>query len=336
MSTQPIIIGISGRAGSGKDTVKDMISVYFNYHPKTLEEFKIIYKNQDSFLDHKIDNVVSIAFADRLKEICSTMFNIDIKLFYDRDAKENKYINLKTHELVDYSYEISNKTVNASTYYNNYDSPHYKSSFMSLRELMVYVGTYLIKYNFDNNFFINSVNSFINSNFSKDAIIVSDVRFTDEFEYISKKHGISILVKNNRVTPLNNIAENIWDEEEFDFEIINDGSFDDLLENVYKTLTNHIIYKNIQKSIFNVGLRLIEQYSGHNIYEILAGDDDISGIDYDDCDFIDLNEHETVLTDKLNSININGIVIKPKTIIDGINIDNVYSKNNRYYIIVNV
>ena len=336
MYKKPLIIGISGKAGSGKDTVKDMISVYYNYKPTTLNEFKDIYKTKySSNTVHEYPLVTSVAFADKLKEICSIMYDIDINLFYDRISKENNYINLTTHELVTRSESVVNKSVTAEEYYYNQDVSTYKDYYMSLRELMVFTGTYLIRYNLDNKFFINAVNNFINKNYNREVIIVSDVRFSDEFAFIQEKHGVSILVRNNRITPLNNIAEGIENEEQFDFEINNDGTFDELLEKVYNMLTNHIIYKNIQLNIFNVTLRLISQTSLNNTYELLISNNEeltntINGISFDECTFAD---DDFTLIDKINSITVNNAELFPTMKIDNnLYIDTIYRKVERFYL----
>lgn len=328
MNKQPLIISISGRAGSGKDTVRNIIQLFYCTHPKSLEDFKKnynIYKENNFF---ESENCVSIALADKLKQICSTMFDIDLKLFYDRTSKENKYVNLETHNVVNFSENIESRIVTASYYYNHSDEPDINKSYMSIRELMVYIGTYLINYNFDINFFINTVNKFINNNYSKEAIIISDVRYDAEYDFIDRKKGVKILVKNSRVTPLNNIGENIEEDHEFDFEITNNGTFDELLENVYNMLTNHIIYKNVQKSLRNVKLRLISKIDGKKVYEILTSNFD--GINYSDYSYLDATQ--TILVDKIDSIVIDGTILKPGEIIDGFIIEDIYKQNNRLYL----
>jgi len=61
------LIGISGLAGSGKDTFAKFIN------DKAIDDYR---------------DVQLYAFADPLKEVCSVLFNVDIDRFYDRDHKE--------------------------------------------------------------------------------------------------------------------------------------------------------------------------------------------------------------------------------------------------------
>ena len=59
-----IIIGLAGRAGSGKSTAADYLHITHNF--------------------------TEISFADPLKQTCSVMFGIPLEKFYDLDAKETK------------------------------------------------------------------------------------------------------------------------------------------------------------------------------------------------------------------------------------------------------
>jgi hypothetical protein len=65
MSGKPILIGLTGKAGSGKDLVARLVDEEFvGWH------------------------VHRIAFADRLKLVCATMMNEEPLLYYDRVTKE--------------------------------------------------------------------------------------------------------------------------------------------------------------------------------------------------------------------------------------------------------
>lgn len=337
MKQHPLIIGISGLAGSGKDTVKDMIELYYNYKPKTCDEFINLYNRiSENKPDKNYEVAVSIAFADKLKEICAVMYGIDINLFYDREVKDNMYINIKTHALVNYSPEISKSIISADYYYNNIDTLYSddKDYYISIRELMVYVGTYLIRFNVGDEFFIRVVNNFINKNYNNEAIIVSDVRFDNELDFIKSKHGVTILVKNSRVSKLQNIAENITDEQslDFDYEINNNGSIHDLLKAVYNLLTTNIIYKNIQLDAFNVMLRCSGYFNGKEVYEVLNDIKDVNGVDYGDYACID--DDKQIWCDFINYLSINGSEITPgMKISDNFIVHKIYEYDNRYYII---
>lgn len=64
----PLIIGINGLAGAGKDTVANMVLL-------SLQK------------DHGL-KVKCFAFADNLKKAASNIFNVPLDFFYDRELKE--------------------------------------------------------------------------------------------------------------------------------------------------------------------------------------------------------------------------------------------------------
>lgn len=66
----PLIIGMNGLAGSGKDTISDMVALSLNNHLNlTCKTF---------------------AFADNVKRAASVVFNIPLDDFYNRTVKEVK------------------------------------------------------------------------------------------------------------------------------------------------------------------------------------------------------------------------------------------------------
>lgn len=66
----PLIIGVNGLAGAGKDTISNMVLLSL----------------QDN---HRIKGQ-TFAFADSLKQAASIIFNVPLHYFYDRDLKEVK------------------------------------------------------------------------------------------------------------------------------------------------------------------------------------------------------------------------------------------------------
>lgn len=59
-----MLIGLTGKAGSGKDTVGEFLKDTFNFN--------------------------TYAFADPLKEAAAIAFGVDVSVFYDRDVKETE------------------------------------------------------------------------------------------------------------------------------------------------------------------------------------------------------------------------------------------------------
>ena len=89
-----LIIGLSGQKGSGKDLTASIIDYIIkknirgaNYKDWVLHD--VINKEKE------LKTIVH--FADPLKEFISKLFNINIKYFYDRNYKDNKYIKLAAY-----------------------------------------------------------------------------------------------------------------------------------------------------------------------------------------------------------------------------------------------
>ena len=93
---EPLYIGLNGFAGSGKDTVAKMIKTILMYDWDNIEQCKNYYKqtytdptksatynpNAANDMTEKNSRVLCIAYADQLKQICSTIFGIPLERFY--------------------------------------------------------------------------------------------------------------------------------------------------------------------------------------------------------------------------------------------------------------
>lgn len=77
----PLVIGINGKAGAGKDTISNMVLL-------SLQR------------DHNLKGAC-FAFADNLKKAASIIFNVPLDDFYDRLKKEEKipYWNMSPREM---------------------------------------------------------------------------------------------------------------------------------------------------------------------------------------------------------------------------------------------
>ena len=282
-----LYIGLNGFAGSGKDTVAKMIKTILMKDWNSLEECKEYYKSVytsptisatfnsiDNFEDSK---VYCIAFADQLKLICSNIFGIPVERFYKNKANAWVCINK------DFQYtEIhpdDELIVTAEEYFNNI--PFYKTSsskyWMSLREILVYVGTYVLQQDINKNVFVNITNNHIKNksitNKNLEYVIITDIRFNHEIDYIHKMNGITITIVRDDVQQLDNIAEHdLDDEDRWDYVIENNGTYDELFEKIWDILINFDIeFKNntIQlqtRDNVNNYLRLINYEDG--IYKL--------------------------------------------------------------------
>ena len=284
-----LYIGLNGLAGSGKDTVAKMLKTILSKQWESLEECKTYYfsrytnPTQSATFPQSSDDIDSpvmcIAYADQLKEICSTIFGIPVQRFYQN--KSNAWIcmndkfqyteikpqdgNILTAE--EYYYDLSEISENSNIKY-----------WMSLREILVYVGTYVLQQSINKQVFVNIVRNKIreeqHKNHNLQYIIVTDHRFVHELEYIHENHGITITINTNSVQQLDNIAEHdLDDEEDYDYIIDNSGSYDELFKTIWDIVHEDVVFKNLTIDLYtrdNIDnyLRLVEENDYRKIYEL--------------------------------------------------------------------
>ena len=245
-----LYIGLNGLAGSGKDTVAKMIRVILGHKELNQEECMTIYKEHyynpwisatHSQVTDNSNNVFCIAFADQLKTICSTIFGIPVERFYQNKAtawicmnKDFQYTEIKPED---------SQIMTADEYYCDIANITNESEpkWMSLREVLVYVGTYVLQEDINRKIFVNVVNNIINEKAQKNKdleyIIVTDIRFLHEIEYIRKHNGITISIQREGIEALDNIAEHELDNENcWDFIVENNGTYEELFAHIYSML----------------------------------------------------------------------------------------------------
>lgn len=137
----PLIVGINGIAGAGKDTIANMVAL-------SLE--------RDSGY-----KVKCFAFADRLKQACSTLFKVPLEDFYDRKVKE---------------------TPNA--FWN-----------LSPRQMAQLMGTEACRHGIRDDIWIKAIHQEILES-GVDIAFITDVRFDNEADYI---HGVSYEIVNDHM-----------------------------------------------------------------------------------------------------------------------------------------
>lgn len=167
-----IIIGLTGKAGSGKDTVA-------------------------SFLDKKNTDV--FAFADPLKHACKILFNFTEEQLYDPYMKEQ--IDIRWNK--------------------------------SPREIFQWLGTDVIRKHIKEDFFIINMKNKIEN--SDKNIIITDVRFDNEAEFIKSIGGIIVKINrpNSKTTDhCDHLTEKGINEKFIDYIIINDGNLEFLKKNI--------------------------------------------------------------------------------------------------------
>lgn len=216
---KPLLIGLNGYAGAGKDAVASI-----------LQE-----------LDPSIQNK---KFSGKLKEVAAIMLGIDPKCF---ELQEFKSSNLSNDWWVWQKNPKSGGTDVEPTYYSD---PQTRP--MTVREFLQKLGTEAIRDGLHQNAWVNALfadyrsdANYINIGSTKfptgpSRWVISDVRFENEAQAIKDRGGVIIRIDRPGVKPVNNHPSEIaLDHWPFDYKIANASDLVSLkftVENIYKEL----------------------------------------------------------------------------------------------------
>lgn len=191
-----MIIGISGKMGSGKDTLAK--------HLQTLD---------------KDSNWQIKKFATGVKKVASLLLNVPISKFEDQDYKQ---------QLLgpEWNYDVElDRTIIHEGVAKNLKEHHQ----MSVREFLQRIGTDAMRCGLHVNTWVNMLmteykkekNS--EEEYTHPNWLITDVRFLNEYEAIKKAGGIIIRINRPDMLISNHISETALDGQEFDYVINNDG-----------------------------------------------------------------------------------------------------------------
>lgn len=296
-----LYIGLNGLAGSGKDTVAKMLKAILVKDWDNIEDCKAFYNEYFSqpncsatFTNNNPYKfrVYAIAFADQLKYICASIFGIPVDRFYNN--KSNAWICINKD--FQYTEVRPDNVISCEEYY--YNCSEYKHSdtkyYLSLRDILVYIGTYVLQQDVNKDVFTNIVQNTITSIASNNRelkyVIITDIRFLHELDYVKKHHGITIKISNPKVEALNNIAEHdLDDEDSYTYTIDNDGTYDELFQQIWDLVHSELVFKNIiyelntRDSVDNfiraIDIETFEVCTPYNVNRIGHADGKISMID---------------------------------------------------------
>ena len=227
-----MIIGISGKISSGKDTVGKIIqsltSIDDWHKENTLFTITEWDGNTDALGKWKIKK-----FAGKLKQVASMLTNIPVQMFEDQDFKKTElgpewnYTKRIYHGIAPTGYE------------------EFVEAKMTVRDLLQKLGTEAMRDGLHENVWVNSLFSdyvdiwhgldTFNNWFEMPKWIITDTRFPNEADAIKKHDGILIrVVRPNQAVTMGmpHPSETALDDYKFDYEIVNDGSLEDLIEKV--------------------------------------------------------------------------------------------------------
>jgi hypothetical protein len=225
-----MIIGISGRMGSGKNTVGDIIE-------------KICLTNEGPLFEQK-------SFAGKLKQRASLLTGIPVEKFEDQEFKKSL--------LGDEWGVVKDNPLNAIPVFEDVQFNH----LMSVREFLQKLGTEAMRDGLHTNVWVNALfadyrpqpNKAVAEFLAAEGLpqsmnageenypnwIITDMRFPNELEAVVEKGGITIRVSRTGIhTPkVEDLhpSETSLDDVEFNYHIDNSGTIEDLIEKVEEIL----------------------------------------------------------------------------------------------------
>lgn len=228
------IIAIAGLKESGKSVASDML-IYLLNAPKCLRTY-----NWYTFLKGRpiYKNWKLTSFAKPLKKCLSALLNVPIDWFENRDNKENTYVSLNTLSLFSKNVLHNDAILSENKFQKLLKSgePLPIDNLLSVRQLMQYFGTEVIRRFIGDKTWINST---LNESNSKN-IVVSDLRFKIEMKEIKARKGRTIYIKRDSAIPGSHASERevleLLDENQFDNTIDNNGTLEDLFNNLKKII----------------------------------------------------------------------------------------------------
>ena len=232
-----MIIGINGKIGSGKDTVGKIIQ-YLQCHNTGEITIQDVMSNPEHewWLEEQSKFEIK-KFAGKLKEIASLLTGIPVEKFEDQEFKKallgEEWGTVRHNPL------------------NNIE-PFEKFQFnelMSVREFLQKLGTEAMREGLHTNVWVNAL--FADYKHSKTCNckkgcrcahdlpnwIITDMRFPNELEAVVERKGITIRVVRPGTTTGTHPSEIALDGHTMHYEIINDGTIEDLVEKVREILT---------------------------------------------------------------------------------------------------
>lgn len=253
-----MIVGISGKIGSGKDEIGKIINMLYN-HPEINTKDSIYYLANDFKSDLPKWQIKK--FADNLKDIACLLIGCTREQLEDREFKEKEL----GEEWWKYSMLVDGKVI-IEPYLTGQvpKSCHsYEIIRMTPRLLLQILGTEAGRQIIHPNIWVNAVfANYIKKEYDNPGQpdydwsnmddmpkpqypnwVITDVRFPNEVEAIKQRGGIVIRVNRNQMDDsslkLEHASETALDNyEDWDYVIDNNGTIEELIEKV-KTIIEH-------------------------------------------------------------------------------------------------
>ena len=239
------LIGISGKAGVGKDLVGVIIQYLVHTTGIINMEYWEDFKNKSTFNQIVFSQYVIKKFADKLKDIVCLLIGCTREQLENREFKEKELGEEWDIKIITYIDGELHKIYNPSDYEDFDIKCKYPISYTSNvikqtpRSLLQKIGTDLFRNQLHPNTWVSSAFA----NYLNNAWIFTDVRFPNELEAIKKRKGLTIRVNRGLVERTGkmiqgpeHISETALDDAKFDYVIENNGTIEELIEQVKKIL----------------------------------------------------------------------------------------------------
>lgn len=264
-----MIIGVSGKIGSGKDLVGQIIKYHIYNKDRINKGFNPI-KNFHQFDDGHLreTNWQIVKFDDKLKDIVCILLGCTRKQLEDREFKETPL----GEEWIRYGYAdghfysskgtvMNNESCSKERYeqelHNNWQTAY--KLHHTPRTIMQLLGTQVGRFIHPNTWVNITMNNYRPYGYEKgsnknvadvledihfDTLIfpnwiITDVRFPNEANAIKQRNGINIRLERNGNSNINNQqheSETALDDYKFDYIIDNNYSIEELIERVKEIL----------------------------------------------------------------------------------------------------
>jgi hypothetical protein len=224
-----MIIGINGKIGAGKDTVGKIIQ----YLTLPGEHGQYIgFQTYDNFTLERNSPFKIKKFAGKLKQIASLLTGIPVEDFEDQEFKKS-YLGAEWGT-------VEFNPLNAVPVFEDVAFNH----LMSVREFLQKLGTEAMRDGLHTNVWVNALMCDYKrpkmSEYNPSNWIITDVRFPNELKAVKDVKGLTIKVvrpvEKSKTPARLHPSETSLDKAEFDYEIINDGSIEDLIKKVRQIL----------------------------------------------------------------------------------------------------
>jgi len=170
-----LIIGVSGKKQSGKNTMCDCLYKFFTEK-------------------YSSDSVIVLSFADALKQkVCKDVLGLTEEQVNGTDEQKNSHTMYRWENI---PYEIRQKNHRGIEHASNGEICNYikPTGFMTAREIMQIVGTDVFRNYFDDSVWVNATLRTIKNSNAR-VVLISDVRFPSEVNSLTNKGYVIRLLR---------------------------------------------------------------------------------------------------------------------------------------------